>query len=122
MSVKIVIVEDEIIVAWDLEQRLESLGYEVVGIAPSGADAINLVKNNEVDLILMDITLKGNLNGIETAILIKKDFDIPIVYNSANSDFKTLEEIKKTKPYKYLTKPFDDIQLEKAINSILKLK
>ncbi|MEL7668913.1 response regulator [Methanobacterium sp.] len=119
MTIKIIIVEDESIVAWDLEQRLKLLGHEVVGIAASGADALNLVKNNKVDLILMDIILKGNLNGIETAILIKKDYNIPIIYNSANSDFKTLEEIKKTEPYEYLVKPFDDTKLKKAINNAL---
>ncbi len=121
MVIKIVIVEDESIVALDLKQRLELLKYEIVGIAATGADAIELVKTNEVDLILMDIILKGKLNGIETAILIKEEFNIPIIYNSANSDFKTLKEIKKTEPYGYLVKPFDDNKLEQAIKSILKL-
>ena len=121
MTIKIIIVEDESIVAWDLEQRLTLLGHEVVGIAASGADALNLVKNNEVDLIFMDIILKGNLNGIETAILIKKDFNIPIIYNSANSDSKTHEDLEKTEPYEFLIKPFCDIQLLKAISNSLKL-
>ena len=121
MVIKIIIVEDERIVAWDLEQRLKSFGYEVVGIAASGEDALNLVKTNEIDLILMDIILKGKLNGIETAMLIKEEFDIPIIYNSANSDFKTREEIKKTKDYEFLLKPFDDNQLQTAINNILKI-
>jgi Response regulator of citrate/malate metabolism len=122
MAIKIVIVEDEAIVAMDLEQRLKIMGYEVVGIAAKGVDALNLVKNNEVDLILMDIILKRNLNGIETALLIRKEnMSIPIIYNSANPDFKACKDIKKTKPYKYLIKPFDDIRLQKAIKSILKL-
>ena len=122
MAIKIVIVEDEAIVAMDLEQRLKIMGYEVVGIAATGADALDLVKNNEVDLILMDIILKGKLNGIETALLIRKEnLAIPIIYNSANPDFKACKDLKKTKPYKYLIKPFDDIRLQKAINSVLKL-
>lgn len=121
MAIKIMIVEDESIVAWDLEQRLNLLGYEVICKAVSGEDALKLVKTNKIDLILMDIILKGKLNGIETAILIKKEFNIPIIYNSANSDFKTREEIKKTKPYEYLIKPFDDHHLQKAINNILKI-
>ena len=121
MVIKIMVVEDESIVAFDLKQRLESLGYEVVDIVSTGADAIQLVRNNEVDLILMDIILKGKLNGIETAILIKEEFNIPIIYNSANSDFKTQKEIKKTEPYGYLVKPFDDHKLEEAIKIILKL-
>ncbi|MEL7669384.1 response regulator [Methanobacterium sp.] len=121
MVIKIMIVEDESIVALDLEQRLNSLGYEVICKATSGEDALKLVKTNKIDLILMDIILKGKLNGIETAILIKKEFNIPIIYNSANPDFKTREEIKKTKPYEYLIKPFEDHHLQKAINNILKI-
>jgi len=119
MLIKILIVEDESIIALDLEQRLKNLGYEVVGIAHSGADALNLVKNIEIDLILMDIILKGKLNGIETAELIKKDVNIPIIYNSANSDLKTHKDLKKTEAYEFLTKPFDDIQLQRAINNCL---
>jgi Response regulator receiver domain. len=69
----------------------------------------------------MDIILKGKLNGIETTMLIIKEFNIHIIYNSANSDFKTLKEIKKTNHYEFLLKPFDDNQLQKAINSILKI-
>lgn len=120
MTIKILIVEDEGIIALDLEQRLKILGYEVVGIASSGLDALKLVKNNKVDLIFMDIFLKGKLTGIETAMLIRENFNTPIVYNSANSDFKTREEIKKTEPYEFLIKPFNDIQLQKAINNSLK--
>ena len=121
MVIQIVIVEDEIIIALDLKQRLKNLGYEVIGIATSGADTIKLVKSNEVDLIFMDVFLKGKLNGIETAGLIEEEFDIPIIYNSANSDILTIEAVKKPKHYGYLVKPFDDIKLQQAIKSILKL-
>lgn len=121
MTVNILIVEDEGIVALDLEHRLKLLGHNVIGIVSSGEDALKTVKSTVVDLIFMDIYLKGKLNGIETAILIKKDFDIPIIYNSANSDFKTREEIKKT-DHEYLVKPFDDTQMKKAINNSMKLK
>ncbi len=119
--VNILIVEDEIIVALDLEQKLKSLGHNIIDIVSSGEDALKAVENNEIDLIFMDICLKGELSGIETAILIKNESDIPIVYNSAYSDFKTREKIKKTDNYGYLIKPFDDIQLQRAINDILKL-
>ena len=121
MVIKIIIVEDENILALDLKQRLKLLGHEVIGIAATGADALKLVKNNEVDLIFMDIHLKEKLNGIETALLIKEEFDIPIIYNSANFNSNIINELKKTENYKYLTKPFDDIQLQNAIKSILKL-
>ncbi|OEC88786.1 MULTISPECIES: response regulator [Methanobacterium] len=121
MTINILIVEDEGIVALDLEQRLNSLGHNVSGIVASGEEALKAVKNSKIDLILMDIHLKGQLNGIETAILIEKDFNIPIIYNSANSDSKTLKKIKKTDHYEYLVKPFDDNKLQKAINNILKI-
>lgn len=121
MVIQIVIVEDEMIIALDLELRLKKLGYEVIGIAASGVDAIKLVKNNEVDLIFMDILLKGKLNGMETARLIEEEFDIPIIYNSANSDILTVEAVKNPNHYGYLVKPFNDIQLQQAIKNILKL-
>ena len=120
MPIKILIVEDEGIIALDLEQKLDILGYDVIGIVSSGIDALNFVKCNKVDLIFMDIFLKGKINGIQTALIIKKELDIPIIYNSANSDFKTRENIKETEHDAYLIKPFDDAQLQKAINNVLK--
>lgn len=122
MVIQIVIVEDEMIIALDLEQRLKKLGYEVIDIAASGADAIKLVKSNEVDLIFMDIFLKGKLNGIETARLIEEDYNIPIIYNSANSDILKIEAVKNPKHYEYLVKPFNNIKLQRAIKSILDFK
>jgi CheY-like chemotaxis protein len=122
MVVKILIVEDESIVALDLEQRLTILGYKVVGNVYSGLNAIKFLIDSEVDLILMDICLKGKLNGIETAIIIRERLDIPIIYASANSDLKTHELIKKTEPYEYLIKPFEDNQLQNAIINCFKLQ
>ncbi len=117
--VNVLIVEDESIVAWDLKERLESLGHNVVGTVRSGEEALKIVKKVKVDLVFMDIRLAGVLDGIETAVQIKNNFNVYIIYISANSDFTTRNEIKQTRPYQYLIKPFDDFQLQIAINNCL---
>lgn len=118
----ILIVEDEAIIALDLELKLENLGYNVVCTVSSGADALRFVQDNEVDLIFMDIFLRGKLTGVEAAVMIREEFNIPIIYNSANSDPKTFEMIKNQEDYEFLVKPFDDVELQKVINRILKFK
>ena len=118
-SVNILIVEDESIVAWDLKERLELIGHNVVDSVRSGEEALKIVENNKIDLVFMDIRLAGVLDGIETAIQIKNKFNVSIIYLSANSDFTTRSEIEQTKPYQYLVKPFDDFQLQVAINNCL---
>jgi PAS domain S-box-containing protein len=104
---KILVVEDERIVALDIAASLENLGYDVVGIASTGNEAINLVKQNPPDLVLMDIGLKGNIDGINTAEQIQKLYDVSIIYLTAYSDENTLGRAKITGPYGYLLKPFD---------------
>lgn len=122
MFSNILIVEDEAIIALDLELKLENLGYNVVCTVSSGADALRFVQDSEVDLIFMDIFLKGKLTGVEAAVMIREEFNIPIIYNSANSDPKTFEMIKNQEDYEFLMKPFDDAELQKVINRILKFK
>ncbi|MGB9980228.1 response regulator [Methanobacterium sp.] len=118
MSINILIVEDECIVALDIKQRLESMSYNVIDIASSGESALKVIDNHQIDLVIMDIRLGGKLSGIDTAIQIRNNFDIPIIYSTAYSDFKTHKEIKQTEPYEHLVKPFDDNQLQSAINSL----
>ena len=126
---KILIVEDEKIVSIDLTYILNNLGYEVSGQISTGFDAINYVKNNKIDAILMDIGLKGEIDGIEAAIKIKESTNIPIVFVTANSDEKTLQRSKLANPEGYVLKPFSEREirttLEMAIfkhKSDLKLK
>lgn len=126
---KILIVEDEKIVSIDLTYILNNLGYEVSGQISTGFDAINYVKNNKIDAILMDIGLKGEIDGIEAAIKIKENTNIPIVFVTANSDEKTLQRSKLANPEGYVLKPFSEREirttLEMAIfkhKSDLKLK
>ena len=105
MCIKVLIVEDEIITALDIKISLEKLGFEVLSIEDSGKDVINKVKDLKPDLILMDIVLKGEIDGIETTELIKKLFDVPVVYLTAYSDKKTFERAKLTEPYGFIVKP-----------------
>jgi PAS domain S-box-containing protein len=111
-NTKIVIVEDEAIVAKDLRTRLQKFGYIVPAIAYSGEEAIN--KSLEIcpDLVLMDIRLKGQIDGIEAADTIHKHLDIPIIYLTAYADEKTLERAKITEPFGYLLKPFKERELQ----------
>ena len=118
MLINVLIVEDESIVALDLKHNLESRNY-IVTTTQSGEEALKIVKNNKIDLIFMDIQLNGELDGIDTVIKIRTKFNIPIIYISANSDLTIRKELKQTRPYQYLTKPFDDSQIQTALNNCL---
>jgi len=114
-QIKILVVEDEGIVAEDIFQSLENMGYKVPKVVSSGQEAIQKIPDLQPDIVLMDIVLRGTLNGIETSKRIKKQFDIPIIYLTAYADRDTLEKAKKTEPYGYLLKPFDDRELRITI-------
>ncbi|NPE31107.1 response regulator [Methanococcoides sp. SA1] len=114
-NTRILVVEDEAIVAMVIKKRLMGLGYVVSGIAATGTDAINKVEGTFPDLVLMDIMLKGEMDGIEVADEIRKRFSIPVVYLTAHSDEKTLERAKLTEPYGYLLKPFTEKDLSTNI-------
>src|SRR3989304_8259393 len=102
---RILVVEDEIIIAEDMQRKLKKMGYVVPAIASSGEEAIRKIKENIPDLILMDIVIHGNMDGIETAGQIHSLFDIPVVYLTAYADEKTLQRAKITQPFGYLIKP-----------------
>ena len=107
----ILIVEDEIIVAADLEMKLKQIGYVVAGIASRGREAVDMAMHYKPQLILMDIQLNGSMDGIETAEKIKSFLDVPIVYLTAHSDRATLSRAKLSGPLGYILKPFDDREL-----------
>ncbi len=102
------IVEDESIVAMDLKSRLQSRGYEVLGISGSGEDAVEKIRQHKPDIVLMDIVLKGGMDGIAAAGIIREELRIPVVYLTAYADTKTLERAKQTEPYGYIIKPFKE--------------
>lgn len=112
---KILVVEDEGIVAIDIQICLESLGYTVTAIADTGELAIKKAKETYPDLVLMDIRLKGKMDGIEAARKITEDLDIPIIYLTAYADRTTLERAKITGPFGYILKPFEERELHTAI-------
>ena len=107
-DLKILVVEDETIIAMELEYRLKELGYQVPAIFASGEEAIASVPETNPDLILMDIMLKGEMDGIQTAEMIEQLFDLPVIYLTANTDPGTIQRAKITGPYGYLVKPFEE--------------
>ena len=102
---RILIVEDESIIALETQESLKTLGYEICAIVNSGAGAIKNIEEKQTDLILMDIHLKGDIDGIETAEIIQSNHHIPIIFLTAFSDERVLDRAKRTKPYGYLLKP-----------------
>ena len=114
--------EDDNVMAKIAETRLKKLGYEVCGRASTAAEAMVVVVNRKPDLVLIDITIKGNIDGIDTANMIKKGFDIPVVYLTSHSDASLLERAKATHPDGFITKPYNDDKLRVAIELALKKK
>lgn len=110
-AARILVVEDEIIIAEDLQIKLIRMGYSVPMLASSGEDAIKKIQEYNPDLILMDIVIHGNMDGIETVEKIHSMFDIPVVYLTAYADENTLERAKITEPFGYLLKPFKEREL-----------
>ena len=109
------VVEDESIVSKDIQLSLEKLGYNVVGSADTGEKAISLATTLEPDVVLMDIMLKGDINGIEAAQSIKSEMSVPVIYLTAYADEGTLSRAKITEPYGYIIKPFKEIDIHTSI-------
>lgn len=114
-KINVLVVEDESIVSKDIQHSLKKLGYNVVGAASTGEKAIELAGSEKPDVVLMDIMLKGQMNGIEAADKIKKDLSIPIIFLTAYADESTLSKAKITQPYGYILKPFKEIDLHTTI-------
>ena len=116
---KILVVEDEVIVAQDISETLTELGYEVVKNVLSESQAINACKTYSPDLVLMDIMLKGKSDGTKVGKRIFDEFDIPIIYLTAYSGEKILDNAKLSRPYGYIVKPFDKTSLYTTIEIAL---
>jgi DNA-binding LytR/AlgR family response regulator len=113
--IKILIVEDEMIIAANISLQLSSLGYEVTGIIPRGEEALNSIKENRPDILLMDISLKGEIDGVQTVQIMQKDYNIPVIYLTANADDFNFSRAKDTNPYAFISKPFKKLDLQRAI-------
>jgi len=116
---RILVVEDDVNVAAVMEARLESFGYTVCEIAPSGTKAIETSQRLQPDLILMDILLEGDMNGIEAAEKISATFDVPIIFITCLNDPAVLDRAIKTNPSGYLVKPYDNAELRSSIEIAL---
>ncbi|HSA14953.1 MAG TPA: response regulator [Spirochaetota bacterium] len=119
VSPQIMVVEDEGVVAQDIKFTLKSLGYSIPAIASSGEEAIAKINEFSPDLVLMDIRLKGKMDGIKATKKISEDFDIPVVYLTAYADEKTIARAKKTMPYGFVIKPFEKNDLKSVIEVAL---
>jgi two-component system, response regulator PdtaR len=112
---KVLIVEDDKLISHIEQWRLSKLGYDVCGSAGTGIEALNSIPKLRPDIILMDISLEGKMDGIETARQIKKDFNIPVIFVSAHVDGATIERARAIHPEGFIQKPFNDDDLRIAI-------
>ena len=118
-NAKILVVEDEGIVALEIQNGLKSLGYSVPAIASSGEEAIKKAEETNPDLVLMNIQLRGGINGIEAAEQIRERLNIPVIYITGYADDQTLKRAKITEPFGYILKPFEQRELHSSIQMAL---
>ena len=118
-QIKVLVVEDESIVSKDIQHSLKRLGYGVCGAAATAEKALTLVKDEKPSIVLMDIMLKGDMNGIEAAELVRREHNIPVIFLTAYADEATLSKAKITEPYGYIIKPFKEIDLHTSIEMAL---
>ncbi len=111
MKKNILIVEDDLLIAEDIKYNLERLNYNVSGIAIRASEALTILENNSVDLALLDINIKGELDGIELGRKIRSLYPMPIVYLTSNSDKRTVERAVETEPSGYVVKPYNKTDL-----------
>lgn len=118
-KVQVLIVEDEAIVSMDLRFKLEAMGYEVPAETSTGEEAVDAVSKHHPDVVLMDIRLSGEMDGIAAAAEIRRRFKIPVVYLTSYGDEDTLQRAKATGPVGYLLKPFDDAVLRAVVETAI---
>ncbi len=116
---EILIVEDEMIIAANISLELTKLGYEVTGIIPRGEEALIHLKENTPAIVLMDINLKGSIDGIETVEQMQKFCNVPVIYLTANSDEAHFMRAKETHPFAFISKPFKKLDLQRAIELVV---
>ena len=118
-TTQVLVVEDENIVARDILTMLKGLGYGVAAVASSGEEAIEKAAAKQPDVVLMDIVLKGSVDGVQAAQEIRNRFRIPVIYLTAYADDDTLQRAKVTEPFGYILKPFEERELHIAIELAL---
>ncbi len=118
-EVQVLIVEDEAIVSMDLRYKLETLGYSVPAEISSGEQGVDAASQLHPDVVLMDIRLSGEMDGIDAAARIRDQFDVPVVYLTAYADGATLDRAKLTEPFGYLLKPVDPRELQTVVEAAI---
>ncbi len=116
---KILVVDDEAIITMQLEERLSAMGYDIAGMSASGEDAVNKARRIRPDLVLMDIVMPGRMNGIEAAEIITNELDIPVVFVTSYADDAIIQKAKSVRPYGYIVKPFNELEIKAAIEVAL---
>jgi two-component system, response regulator PdtaR len=119
-NVKVLVAEDERIIAMDLKQTLQKLGYDVTSIVNTAVDVIQMVEVEKPDVILMDIMLDSLLDGIEAAHIISYKYNVPIIYVTAYNDEQTLNRARASHPFDYIIKPYDENKLKEKIDSAVR--
>jgi CheY-like chemotaxis protein len=118
-QLKVLVVEDENIIAMDIQYTLRRFGFDVCGVVSSGEESIESATRTNPDLILMDIKLRGKMDGIYAAKQIQSKFNIPVIYLTAYGDESTLNRVDRTKPFGYINKPFEETELQSEIAHLL---
>lgn len=114
-EINILIVEDNMLIGAKISMLLDELGYEVAGLMPRAEDALIFLAENTPDILLLDIKLKGRMDGIDLAELVKSDKDIPIIFLTSNTDEATFNRAKATQPHAFISKPYKKLDLQRAI-------
>ncbi len=119
LQAKILIVEDEPLIAMDIKGILRRNNYNVIGVAHDSETALDMIYNRQPDLILMDINIEGHKDGVEVAEVVQEKYNIPVIFLTSYSDDNTLARAEKTLPYAYVVKPFEERNLKSAIKIAL---
>ncbi len=122
VSRRILIVEDEGLIGLDLQRRLEKAGYVVVAVAERMEEALEMAATLSPELVFMDIRIKGEHDGIETAGRLSRQYDLPVIYVTAHSDVETMERAKLTTPFGYIVKPFSNLDFRAVIEKAMTMK
>ena len=112
---KVLLVEDDMIIATDISMLLEEQGYDIVGICTRAEHALETIESNAIDIVLMDINLKGQMNGIEASAIILKNQGPPVIFLTSNTDDATFQQAIETKPYAFISKPFNQADLARTV-------
>lgn len=118
-SIKVLVVEDELVAATYIKHKLHELGYEITATVPTGEQALTEIEKNTPDIILMDIVLEGKLDGIDTANIIRKQYAIPVLYLTSYTDEQKIQRALESSPYGYILKPIQERELHANIKMSL---